>query len=176
MILVGQGNNRVEIEFHTKVVCCIWGCFFNTRLVQIRKVLSITEHSSSNNLPSFAINAGTKWLRSRFIFSIKTLLPDYRGRAMKTLNCCRCFSEIQPLWLLMQKQDCSSIPFCEMAAPCWCLSALHHSPTQPKWVGSWRHLLHNILIFLNWKAACRELKRDQFLNTAFKCWFNNTDW
>lgn len=24
MIFVGQESNKVEIEFHTKVVCCIW--------------------------------------------------------------------------------------------------------------------------------------------------------
>lgn len=27
MILLGQGNNKAEMEFHANVVCCIWGCF-----------------------------------------------------------------------------------------------------------------------------------------------------
>lgn len=54
--------------------------------------------------------------------------------------------------------------------------ALQHCPAQPKRVGRCGHLLHNILIFLKWKAAWRELKRDHLLNTVFKSWFNDTTW
>lgn len=155
------------------------GLFFYKRLVWIRKVLTITEHCSSKNLPSFAINPGTKWLRSRFIFYIKTCCQDFRRREMETLNCCCCcccFSEIPVLWSLIQKQDCSChlflwnvnsllVPFCSASLPC---------PDQVG--GEMQNFVPNILIFLWWKAACRELKRDQFLNTVFKRWFSDTGW
>lgn len=138
MILAGQGNGKGEIEFYTKAECWVWG-FFYTRLVWIRNVLSITEHHSSNNLFSFSANPQTKWLRSKFKFSMMIACQGLRGREMKTPNCCWCSSEIQPLWNPMLKQNSTSHLFpAKWELPTGAFLLLRCCPAQPRREGRLR--------------------------------------